>query len=50
MAHYNEERPHQAKGYAPLPDAEPRTLTFLSGEVRCREWLGGFLKHYHRAA
>jgi putative transposase len=53
VAHYNEERPHQAKGNIPLPDAdqaEPRILKFPSGAVRCRERLGGLLKHYYRAA
>ncbi len=53
VAHYNQERPHQAKGNVPLPDAatdEPPILTFPTGEVQCRERLGGLLKHYHRAA
>jgi putative transposase len=53
VEHYNLERPHQAKGNVPLPDAdgdEPRILPFPSGEVRCRERLGGLLKHYYRAA
>ena len=53
VAHYNEERPHQAKGNVPLPDAdneEPPILSFPTGEVKCRQWLGGLLKHYHRAA
>jgi putative transposase len=53
LEHYNAERPHQARGNVPLPDAveaEPRILQFPSGEVRCRERLGGFLRHYHRQA
>jgi putative transposase len=53
LEHYNQERPHQARGNVPLPDAdtgEPRTLKFPSGEVRCRERLGGLLRHYRRAA
>jgi putative transposase len=53
LEHYNAERPHQAKGNVPLPEADadgPRVLPFPSGEVRCRERLGGLLKHYHRAA
>jgi putative transposase len=29
---------------------EPRVLPFPSGEVVCRERLGGLLKHYYRAA
>ena len=38
--HYNEERPHQARGNVPLPVAqaddadEPRVLQFPSGEVK----------------
>jgi putative transposase len=52
IEHYNQERPHQAKGNVPLPDAdeEPQILKFPSGEVRCRERLGGLPKHYYRAA
>lgn len=53
VTHYNEERPHQAKGNVPLPEAdepELRVLTFPSGEVRCRPPLGGLLTHYSRAA
>ena len=53
LEHYNGERPHQAKGNVPLPDADedgPSVLPFPSGEVRCRERLGGPLRHYHRAA
>ena len=40
----------------PLPVAqdddagEPRVLPFPSGEVVCRERLGGLLKHCHRKA
>jgi hypothetical protein len=37
--YYNIERPHQAKGNVPLPEAdsdEPPILKFPSGEVRCR--------------
>ncbi|HEY1191864.1 MAG TPA: integrase core domain-containing protein [Gemmata sp.] len=53
VAHYNEKRPHQSRGNVPLPEADetdPRSLTFPAGEVRCRERLGGLLKHYSRAA
>jgi transposase InsO family protein len=53
VEHYNRERPHQARGNVPLPDAdseEPPILKFLSGGMRCRERLGGLLKHYYRAA
>jgi putative transposase len=54
--HHNLERPHQARGNVPLPVAaadaagEPRILPFPSGEVKCRQRLGGLLKHYYRAA
>jgi putative transposase len=52
LEHYNGERPHQARGNVPLPDAdaEPRIPPFPSGVVRHRERLGGLLRHYHRAA
>jgi hypothetical protein len=52
VAPSNEERPHQAEGNVPLPDADqvPVILKFPSREVKCRERLGGLLKHYHRAA
>ena len=53
VAHYNEERPHQARGNVPLSDAdqdEPVILKFPTGAVKCRERLGGLLKYYHRAA
>jgi putative transposase len=53
VEHYNHERPHQGVGNVPLPDAgesEPSVLPFPAGEVRCRERLGGLLKHYYRAA
>lgn len=56
VEHYNTERPHQGRGNVPLPDAqaadagEPPILPFPKGEVRCRERLGGLIKHYYRAA
>jgi hypothetical protein len=56
VEHYNAERPHQARGNVPLPEAqaadagEPAVVKFPEGEVRCRERLGGLLRHYHRAA
>jgi putative transposase len=53
LEHYNAERPHQARGNVPLPDAdaeEPCILQFSSDEVRCRERLSGRLRHYHRQA
>ena len=46
MAHYHEERPHQALGNEP-----PTGLQLVhDGEVVCRERLGGLLKHYYRDA
>src|SRR5262249_27443950 len=59
VQHYHQERPHQAKGNVPLCDAdavanadeeEPRILKFPTKKVRCRERLGGLLRHYYRAA
>jgi putative transposase len=50
---YNTERPHQGVGNVPLPDAgqdEPRILALPSGQVKCRQQIGGLLKHYYRAA
>ena len=45
--HYDEERPHQAKGNQPL--LSPMAAV-ESGAVVCRERLGGVLRHYYRAA
>lgn len=44
--------PHQGVGNVPLPEAgdEPLILQFPSGKVKCRERLGGVLRHYDRAA
>lgn len=53
LIHYHEERPHQSRDNLPLCDAdaeEPRILKFPSGEVKCRERLGGLLRHYYREA
>lgn len=56
VEHHNLERPHQAKGNVPLPEAEvadtgePPVLKFPTGEVKCRERLGGVLRHYYREA
>ena len=53
LIHYHQERPHQSKGNVPLGEAdepEPRVMKFPSGEVKCRQRLGGLLKHYYRAA
>jgi putative transposase len=48
--HYLEALPHQGLGNEPLgglPSASDRPLSL--SEVRCRERLGGLLKHYSRA-
>jgi putative transposase len=46
VAHYHPERPHQALGNAPpIVTGPPNT-----GEITCRERLGGLLKHYYRKA
>jgi putative transposase len=56
VEHYNFERPHQSRGNVPLPEAvaddagEPRIVPFPSGAVKCRQRLGGLLKHYYRQA
>jgi putative transposase len=55
VAHYPDERPHQGVGNVPLAvagqeGAEPCILPFPSGEVKCRERLGGLLKRYRAAA
>lgn len=53
VEHHNLERPHQGRGNVPLPEAdgdEPPILRFPSGEVRCRERLGGLLRHSYRRA
>jgi putative transposase len=46
LDHYHSERSHQGIGNEVI---DSRTGT-LEGEVRCRERLGGLLKHYYRAA
>jgi putative transposase len=53
VEHYNIDRPHQSRGNVPLPDAvaadagKPRSPP-SSGEIVCKERLGGLLRHYHR--
>ncbi len=46
LDHYHSERSHQGIGNEVI---DGRTGT-SEGEVRCRERLGGLLKHYYRAA
>ena len=50
--YHNEFRPHQSLGNRPLGIAEdPPGQVEIKGEsIKCREWLGGLLRHYHRLA
>lgn len=53
LEHCDAERPHQAKGNVPLPEADsdqPAIVQFPTGEVQCRERLGRLLWHYYRTA
>ena len=50
QAHYHEERNHQGKGNVLLFPLPTRAISRKQGEVRCRERLGGLLKHYEREA
>ena len=45
VEHYHGERNHRGIGNE-LIDGKPNP----TGEIACRERLGGLLKHYHRAA
>ena len=47
VRHYHEERPHQGLGNERIA---PQTTLIGTGQVRCRERLGGVLKFYYRAA
>lgn len=46
IQYFNAERPHQGIGNAPISGRSSPRL----GRVRCRERLGGLLKHYYRDA
>jgi putative transposase len=49
LAHYHLERPHQGLGNRTLSGADPsQALALTSGEIECRERLGGLLKHFRR--
>jgi putative transposase len=53
LDHYHAERPHQGVGNRPLSqeDDPPAILSVPSAaEVKCRQRLGGLLKHYYRDA
>ena len=47
MQHYHEERPHQGLGNELIA---PKTTVIGTGEITCRERLGGLLKFYYREA
>jgi len=51
--YHNQYRPHQGMGNRPLGVPEDRSQQAReidAGEIRCRHWLGGMLKHYYRQA
>lgn len=65
LAHYHEERPHQGKENGLLVRVDPAEARKAGrrgkrtkqppaaasvSQIRCRERLGGLLKHYHRKA
>jgi transposase InsO family protein len=45
--HYHEERPHQGLGNKLIA---PKTTVIGTGQIECRERLGGLLKFYYREA
>jgi hypothetical protein len=47
MLHYHEERPHQGLGNELIA---PKTRVIRTGQIKCRERLGGLLKFYYREA
>ena len=47
MLHYHEERPHQGLGNELIA---PKTPVIGTGQIQCRERLGGLLKFYEREA
>jgi putative transposase len=50
-AHYNAERPHQARDNRPPSGGRPTgDAPCPVGAVVCEERLGGLLRHYRRAA
>jgi putative transposase len=50
-AYHNHHRPHQSLGNLPLPmQGKPLPVLPLEGTIHCRQFLGGLLKHYDRAA
>ncbi len=52
-AYHNKYRPHQGLGNRPpgvLKDPSCQTRDIDVGQICCKEWLGGLLKHYYRQA
>jgi transposase InsO family protein len=47
--HYNRERPHRALEHR-APESDERRERSATGEIRCRDRLGGLIHEYHRAA
>jgi len=45
---YNTYRPHQGVGNVPLSKIQPPDDPPKASDVRCKEFLGGLLKHYYR--
>lgn len=50
VEHFHTERNHQGKGNVILFPPSDQAVQGGDGLVRCRERLGGMLKHYHREA
>ena len=51
--YYNKHRPHQGLGNRPLGISRGQLRQAWDvnvGQIRCRQWLGGLLKHYYRKA
>lgn len=48
LQHYHDERPHQGLGNRLLSGAGPPSAP--NGHIRCRQRLGGLLRHYYRQA
>ena len=50
VEYYNTLGPHQGLENVPLSGTIPeeQSVTVNPGEIECREWLGGVLKHYER--
>ncbi len=52
-SYHNKYRPHQGLDNRPLgisKDPSEQARQIEAGQIRCKEWLGGMLKHYYRQA